>query len=339
MHQRLLRSASVTGVEVSMDSETADVLMEKGFDLVSGEEYEQAIQIGLQLQERRHSSAFEILALAYAGLDDIPKAVVVLEEGIAKAPGVWRLWQLLGNYRSDLGHYTEAEEAYERAIQCPAADLSSIHLNKGICSSRQDRFEEAMAELDRVTDPDLRFRVESQRLEILRGLARYDEAISQGEAILKDAAAVEVEPQVLSAIMIELGDAYWLGRKDAEHAIALAMQALRQSPSSSGALWLIREAEGKVSPRAKYYRMIIEGSWLERDEADKEMGFFVTFDIVADSPGEALEYARRFEKGDVGASMRIEEFEELEDRTNEPKGVYRYTAHYLFPKETDDQDR
>ena len=321
-----------------MDGEATDALMEKGFDLVAGEEFEEAIQIGLRLQERRHSSAFEILALAYAGLDETPKAVEVLEEGVAKVPAIWRLWQLLGNYRSDLGRYAEAEEAYGRALQCPAADLSSIQLNRAICLSRQGRFEEAGAELDRVTDPELRFRVEAQRLDMLGRLERYDEAITRGETILKDVAAVEVEPQVLSAIMTDLGHAYWLGRKDAEHAIAIAMEALRQTPSFPDALWLIREVEDARSPTAKYYRMMIQGDWPEPDEDDREMGFFMSFDIVADSPDDALEYARRFEGQDAGGSLRMDECKELEARPNEPKGIYRYTPHHLFPKEDQSEE-
>lgn len=319
-----------------MDSETVDAMTEKGLDLVASGEFEEAIRIGLQLQERRHSSAFEILALAYAGLNDTPKAVEVLEEGVAKVPSIWRLWQLLGNYRSDLGRYVEADEAYDRAVQCPEADLSSIYLNRGICLARQGRFEEAGTELDRATDPGLRFRVETQRIEILRNLGRYDEAISRGEAILKDAAVAETEPQVLSAIMTELGHAYWLGRKDAEHAVTMAMEALARSPSSEDALWLIREVEGTRSPTAKYYRMMIEGDWPEPDEEGRELGFFATFDIVADSPDEALEYARHFEGQDVRVSLRMDECKELEARPNGPKGIYRYTPHYLFPKGQDE---
>jgi tetratricopeptide (TPR) repeat protein len=222
--------------------------------------------------------------------------------------------------------------------KCPEADPSSIYLNRGICLARQGRFEEAETILDRATDPDLRFRVEAQRLEIIRKLGRYDEAISRGEAVLEEADAAEVEPQVLSAIMTELGHAYWLGRKGVEHAIAMAMEALRQSPSFPAALRLIREVDGTRSPTAKYYRMMIQGDWPEPDEEGRELGFFATFDIVADSPDEALEYARRLEAKEVGASLRIEECKDLEPRPDEPKGIYRYTPHYLFPMGEQSED-
>lgn len=40
--------------------------MQRGFQCLEDDDLDEAIRIGLELKELRHSSAFEILALAYA---------------------------------------------------------------------------------------------------------------------------------------------------------------------------------------------------------------------------------------------------------------------------------
>ena len=71
--------------------------MDRGFELVNNGEYEDALDVGMQLKSMRHTSAFEIIALAHAGLDDLEQAIEILEEGVTQGPTVWLLWQLLGN--------------------------------------------------------------------------------------------------------------------------------------------------------------------------------------------------------------------------------------------------
>jgi len=89
-------------------------LMRKGFALVGEGRYADALQIGRKLKRLGHFSAFEIMALAHLGLDELPKAIATLEEGVAKAGRV--LWELLGNCYSDAGSFKKADQAYTRAL-------------------------------------------------------------------------------------------------------------------------------------------------------------------------------------------------------------------------------
>src|SRR6185295_8730093 len=105
-----------------MKDQPVESLMQKGFALLDAHQYKEALEMGRQLQRMRHSSAFEIMALAYLGLDQLPKAIATLEEGVRAAERVWLLWELLGNCYSDEGRYDAAEKAYQTALSKERCD-------------------------------------------------------------------------------------------------------------------------------------------------------------------------------------------------------------------------
>src|SRR5262245_30524625 len=139
-------------------------LMQKGFSLLDEHRYEDALKIGRNLKKLRHSSAFEILALAYLRLEKLSKAIAVLEEGVAKAGRVWILWELLGNCYSDAGRYAKAETVYQKALQLQGCDHDVIRLNRAIAFSRGKKNAEAKNALRRVKSPRLRRRADACRI-------------------------------------------------------------------------------------------------------------------------------------------------------------------------------
>lgn len=318
-----------------MGGESVDRLMARGFELLEALDFDRAVKVGNQLLSRRHTSGFEILALAHSGLGDTERAVKILEDGVEKGPTVWVLWQLLGNYRSDLGRYAEAHVAYEKALECPQANKSSVHLNMAIALSRQGRSSDAMIQLQLVEDKAIQTRVESQRLQILNDQGKYDEAIRHGEQVLALLESEE-DDEVRSGIETSLGEAYWRGQGNGDRALELAWQSLAHSRGSQNALWLIRQVEGQVSQAAVYYRILVEGDWPEMNEDGSERGFFIMYDVVADSVEEAMTYVRRCESDDIGPSLRANECEVLGPRPTDPKGVYQHQGYHLFPREAED---
>ncbi|MFN7134046.1 MAG: tetratricopeptide repeat protein, partial [Myxococcales bacterium] len=72
-----------------------------------------ARMLGEQLVNAGYSGGYEVLAAEARQRRDLPGAISILEEGVTGAPGVWPLWELLGNYYSDARRYPEALEAYE----------------------------------------------------------------------------------------------------------------------------------------------------------------------------------------------------------------------------------
>lgn len=321
-----------------MDNESVDSLIDRGFELLEEGEFEQAIAVGNELLSGSHTSGFEILASAYYGLEDAERAVAILETGVGDAPSVWLLWQLLGNYRSDLGWYAEAHAAYNRALACPGAEASCVHLNVAIALYRQKWYGEALKRLDFVEDAELRARAESVRLSALNNLEDYDEAIRRGEEIL---ATMDMDrdeaDDIRSRIEASLGEAYWRGQSDRGRAMELVWQSLAHNRISEGAMWLLREIEGQVSPGAVSYQIMVEGALPERDEEGRRWGFFSTYDVVADSVEEAMDYIRRFEGEEISPSLCVSEYEAIEASPSDPKGVYSYNGRTLFSGEDEDE--
>lgn len=112
----------------------ADEALETGNDQV-------ALTAGQKLIELRHAYGFEVLARAHWLRDEKTKAIAVLQEGVAKVPHMWPLWQLLGDYWSDVGDAKKARAAYEQVLASDAADSVA----KAHALSELDRHDEAIA--------------------------------------------------------------------------------------------------------------------------------------------------------------------------------------------------
>ncbi|MCP4591619.1 MAG: tetratricopeptide repeat protein [bacterium] len=225
-----------------MSESDIDVLYEKGLALIEDQNYEEAIKAGEQLKASRHTSAFEILALAYAGLGDLEQAIETLEDGVQKGPSVWLLWLMLGNCRSDAERYSEAHEAYEQALRCPVVEESSVHLNASIAMSRENRLQEAKEELSLVIDPELQPRAKVHLLGIINDEGRYEDAIRDGEQMLTWLESVDADTDTLAEARVQLGRAHWEGRRSRERALGLAWDALEYCRAYGHALWLISMA-------------------------------------------------------------------------------------------------
>ena len=119
-------------------------LMDRGFKLLDDEDYPAALETGEKLISLNHSSGYEIKALALDGLSRRPEAIAILEEGVSKAPQVWLLWQLLGNYRSDACEYEKAHGAYRVALTCPDVIEEDVNFNRAIAHYRAGEGEKAL---------------------------------------------------------------------------------------------------------------------------------------------------------------------------------------------------
>jgi tetratricopeptide (TPR) repeat protein len=121
-------------MDISSLIQTADEALETGNDQV-------ALAAGQKLIELRHAYGFEVLARAHWLRDEKTKAIRVLQEGVGKVPQMWPLWQLLGDYWTDVGDEKKAREAYEQVLASDAADsVARAH-----ALSELDRHDEAIA--------------------------------------------------------------------------------------------------------------------------------------------------------------------------------------------------
>jgi len=300
-------------------------LKEQAYEYLDAYDTKKAVKIGKKLKRLRHSSAYEILALAHQMDGNTGKAIKVLEKGTKLAPGVWLLWQLLGNLFSDEKRFAEAQSCYGSALSCEGVNLSSVHYNSALALTRAAKFKLALGKLDEVTDP--RFRLKAAALRI--------DSLLEAREFGKDYASIDMdfedteEINDMSSLNASLAKAYWrLGEN--RPARAYTLESIRLDKHQEEARWLLREIDGKKSQESKHFHIIIEGEWHSPLDGDSECpGFYTSYDVIAENQRQAFEYLRVFEPEEIRSSLKIDEAKAIEDRPGEPQGVYS-TCGYAF---------
>jgi tetratricopeptide (TPR) repeat protein len=310
-------------------------LYEEAMRKLDDDAYEEAIALGDCLERLGFSGAFEVIALARAGQDDLEGAVATLRRGVSVAPSVWLLWQMLGNYLSDLERADEALEAYARALGCPGADRASVHYNRALALSRAGRHADALAACDEVVDGPCAQRAAFLRARTLNWLGRHEEAFHAGEALL--ARLEEGGDDGSNDRENALGEcalALLKGRRDEPGALRMAEEAIGGGRFVSSAAEVMRLVRGARSPRARALRLRVGGRWLDHPDRGST-GFLRVFQVIAETPEQALAYARDFEPTFCHASLHVEHVEGDELAPDALEGVYWASGHVLFPLERD----
>lgn len=315
------------------DEKKVEALIDKGRRYLELEDYDKAIKVGQQIERECHSYAFELMALAYAAKGDLQKAITTLERGVKLAPAAWLLWQLLGNYYSDLSRWDDAQQAYVHALDCPNADQSSVNYNIALAFLREGKNADALRHADQVVSPELQLKAAALKIDIFDAHGDTNKAISYAEQVLSELNVDDAESldEDEAADIARIYSAYAgaeLKKGNADQALELTWHALSLWKCTEKAMWLLREIENKRSNQAKYHRLIIEGAWPESSE-----GFFVTYGVVADNPEEAFDLAARFEPDYDRESLEVKECEVSDEQNEDLKGVYYISDYHCFPIE------
>ena len=314
------------------NQQQTEALMNQGYEHLGNEEFEEALEVARKLEELQFTAAFEIAALAYDGMDDIDEALRVLHRGVEAAPDCWPNWELLGNYLSDLERYEEAEAAYEQALQCENVWEDSIRLNQAVLAGRHGRAEKAIELLDQLEDPRLELEAAECRILNLKSLDRIGEARTLAEKVLGEEHDEEEHGDTLARIAALLGHLRLDAGDDKAELHDFALRWLDVDPGSDAILGLLRSIEGLYAEQVRYYRLLLHAEIPEGHAlASEAVGYFVTYDVVAESVDEALDFVRRFEDPELAPLLEIEEIEMDEDCVaNEPKGVCHRSPMHLY---------
>jgi tetratricopeptide (TPR) repeat protein len=311
-------------------------LINEGSGALLEEDFARAEQIAERIIASRHSYGFELLARVFRDQDNLPRAIAVLQEGVAKAPRAWPLWMLLGEFRSDHGDYDGALLAYDTALGIDGVDADEVHVNAAIVHERAGRPEDALMRLHEVRETSGETALEAARIraEILLDTERPDAAAAAAQAGL--ARVGEETPAALAApLHAALGKAAFL-KNDRAAALRHAWTAIELDADET-ALWLVREIEGDYSDGASYYRITVHGNVPPSVvESEDVKGFWRKFEVVADDEAEAMALIRRIEQPSFREGMRVDEVEVVEDASDQPKGVYWCSAH-VFYAENDEE--
>lgn len=315
-------------------------LMDKGYGYLRSNEIGRAKKVAKKLLNMHFSGGYEIMAHAYEYEGNRQKALQTLKEGVRNVPQVWVLWLQLGNLQSDLGMHENAMKSYERALKCPGAQSDSIAYNQAISLHRQERHDEALAKLDTLLDEELALPKAGLTCTILNAAGRHAEVIETGGNWLANRAAIAPSDKhsfEIATLHVEVAIAFMKGKSDNQSAMSHIHNALWFDKTHTAALRMMRELNNQESAAARHYWIIARGTWSSPLEESEELpSFYSTYEVVADSPDDALEYIRQLEPDDVRDCMAVEEWKELEACPDMLKGVYTRTGYCFFPKESDD---
>ena len=298
-------------------------LTDKGFSFLRSHDYADALAVGRRLKRLRHSSAFEIMALAHLGLRRLPKAIAVLEEGVSKAGRVWLLWELLGNCYSDAGRYKNAERAYQQALLREHCDADVIHLNRAIAFNRADQPQKAWVAIQKVESLRLARQADPVRIRIQLALGKKRAAaklalnLSQRRLPVEDLDSRN-ESFLLATCALALNNA-----GSCRKARSLAFRAVGCDPENTEALSLIREMDNRRSSRTSLYQLLIRGIWNEPFGRSKiPPGFFRSCQVAAPDESTALQLAKPFFPPKVRSSLAVEECKIMSGKDAKFDGVY-----------------
>ena len=321
--------------------EQIEDLMKAGFEAVNDFDTKVAIKIGKKLKKLRHTSAFEILALAYLNEENSEKAIKILKEGVDVAPKLWILWQLLGNTYSDINKYDEAQKCYQKALECEGNDGNSILYNSALAYARTKDKTHHEEQIDRISVQELHenkqfnllFLVASEKVSLLIKKGALEESRKFSEKYINigiDKYEYRTEYSELLAIYAEL---MWR-LQETNIAINYLDEAIELDKSNNTAMWLVREIDNLTSETAKYFNILIMGVWLEPFEGEStKPGFFTSYKVVAEDTEHTLHFIKRFEQPEIHKTIKIEESEILNEKPNAPLGVYETTGYSFFPGE------
>ena len=171
---------------------------------------------------------------------------------------------------------------------------------------------------------------------MLNALGRHGEVVERARKLLEQSDLQEHRFE-LAGIHAELADALQQQGASPTEVLGEAWRAIAIDKSNELAAWLVREVEGERSKEARYYRLLVRGTWHESDETGTQPGFFASYHAVADSPEAVLDLVRRFEPAEVRDSLRIDELEVVEERPGGPNGVYWAQPGYAFFSEDEEE--
>lgn len=308
--------------------DAVETFVRRGFCALEEGNLKLAFKMARKLEEAGHSACFELAALAHEEAGEPQQALQVLERGTTKAPGVWILWQLLGNLLSDQDRFDEAMDAYRTGLELEGADVSSLSYNLALALYRSGRIPEAREALAEVDGEETVL----PRQALLVGLdlaeGRIDEAEKKARSAIETTLEDEADPVALAALHVHLGEVL-LARSARNEARDAGMHALEIDPVNHGAFALLREIDETIVEGASSFELLLQGSLVSAPE----VGFYKSYQVKALDAEEALRKVMVFEQLADPASIQVEESEVLSFDLGDRTGVYASSGYTFFDRD------
>lgn len=241
-----------------------------------------ALRIAKVLKKRRFSGAFEIEAKVHVAQDQLEQAIAVLEEGLQIAPEASPNLLLLGILQSDHGRLQEAIDNFHLGIVRFPNEVDLYRMNLAESLARAERFDEALATVKRVTDPEWVGRARVLEVSILRRANRHSEVEALARRYLNESAS-ELTGDESQQLRLHLLHAQLTNGRDPKEVLAELDRLPREARISEEGLVLRYEARNQPVPDGLYYNLLV--NWEPCPGDDQELlrakGCFIDYSVFA----------------------------------------------------------
>lgn len=311
----------------SRDQDTAETVEARAHELLDAGRPGEALELAEKLLEMGWSGGFEVKALALAAQGDTTKAIETLESGVEKAPGVWLLWQLLGNLRSDAGRLDAAVAALDAALRCEGASEVWVRFNRAVVQHRRGEPGKALDDLEPILTlpraPEFAEDALALTAQCLAEVGRGEEGLALVESALD--ACGSLDPR--------------RPRLEAERALSLdrlgrdPREPFERAASAGVATPALLELGRRLHPAAcgapVHFQLVVQAP-LERDGVE---GLVRVVDVVADDLQQALELATLTLPIEARTGVSVERHRVVDASPSLEPGVHGASELVFFAEE------
>ena len=142
---------------------------------------------------------------------------------------------------------------------------------------------------------------------------------------------VEDGDEEISEIYTWTAFGIWEQTKNRELALDPAIKAYRFNRGNDKVLSLIREINNDYSPDTITFKIMANGLYGQPLKGiNKRLPFLTAYIVAAEAYEEALKIIKSHEPADIADNLTIDEYEELEERPDLPKGIYETTGLIFY---------
>lgn len=291
-----------------------------------------AERLGGVLRTLGWSGAFEVLALIARERGELVEAVRLLDEGVALAPGAWGLHQLRGNLLDQQKLHDEALLAFDAALACEGAWVSSIRYNRSVARLAWGDVGGALEDAEFViTDsstPPFYLNAIRVALESLARLGRSGDGVTLVRHVMTRADGADAQGPLAGLLALALSRDGQLV-SDVEQACQSAIDQDAMGEDVLAAWRLLRE-RGELPVEGETVRFAVLMEVQARGVVEGATGYYRKSVVIARDREDAIQLARALEPAARRAEAHAERVEELGLTGASARGVTEASGRLFF---------
>ena len=292
-----------------------------------------AERLGEVLRTLGWSGAFEVLALIARERGELVEAVRLLDEGVARAPSAWGLHQLRGNLLDQQKLHDEALLAFDTALACEGAWLSSIRYNRSVARLAWGDVGGALEDAEFViTDsstPPFYLNAMRVALEALARLGRSGDGVTLVRHVMTRADGVDAQGPLAGLLALALSRDGQLA-SGVEEACQSAIEQDAMGEDVLAAWRFLRARDGDQDAISQNARFALLLEVQARGLVEGATGYYRKSVVVARDREDAMQLALSMEPSSRRAEAHVERVEELDAKVSAARGIIEASSRLFF---------